>query len=321
MAQAPTTEPRSPSPLRQRSPVFEWIARADERLFAVERAIVTTALLLMSGVVCLNILFQFLAAERAAWRMAQSGDGSWFALWPVPVVLVGTLLLTRAAFRASASLRGNDGLVWGLSGLIVLSLVGLSAMMLTLPSAWVCALLALKFGVWTTFAQLDRPRPVGTPLWTPDRIGAMATTVGGTGLAIYASLTVVPEGYTWAQKLALFLLLWIAFIGASMATHTGEHLRVDAIRKTIPARWLPYYNAMSYLVAALFTAAFMWLSWLYLQDRLVETAAPGEIPDWLKVLSIPVALSLVTLRFAGRAVASLLTGVLGLHGEPSEGAS
>ena len=107
MAQAPTTAPRAPSPLRQRSPVFEWIAQADERVFAVERALVTTALLVMSGVVCLNILFQFLAAERAAWRMAQSGDGSWLALWPVPVVLIGTLLLARAGLRSSAWLRDN----------------------------------------------------------------------------------------------------------------------------------------------------------------------------------------------------------------------
>ena len=301
--------------------MFEWIAQADERVFAVERALVTTALLVMSGVVCLNILFQFLAAERAAWRMAQSGDGSWLALWPVPVVLIGTLLLARAGLRSSAWLRDNEGLVWGMSAMVVASLVALSAMMLTLPSAWVCALLSLKFGAWTVFAQVDRPRAVGTPLWTTDRVIAVSTASVGTVVAVFASITVVPEGYTWAQKLALFLLLWIAFIGASMATHTGEHLRVDAVRKSIPTTWLPYYNAASYLLAALFTAAFMWLSWLYLQDRLVETAAPGDIPDWLKVLSIPVALSLVTLRFAGRAVASLLEGVLGLSPRSTEGGS
>ena len=60
-------------------------------------------------------------------------------------------------------------------------------------------------------------------------------------------------------------------------------------------------------------AAFLYLSYLYLLDRLVEETAPGEIPDWLKVLSIPVSLALVTVRFTGRSVGALLTGLWGLQ--------
>jgi TRAP-type C4-dicarboxylate transport system permease small subunit len=141
--------------------------------------------------------------------------------------------------------------------------------------------------------------------------------VVGTIVAVVAAEKFVPEGgtWTWTQKLALFLLLWTAFIGASMATHDGRHLTIDAVRKSVGPKIRPYYNAVSHAVAAMFTAAFMLLAYWYLQDRLAETAAPGEIPDWLKVLAIPVSLGIVTLRFAGRSVAALLAGIWGLEEE------
>lgn len=313
MAQLPSTstEPKV-SPLREASGALRLIGTIDDTVYAAERALVTGALLVMSGVVCLNILFQFLAAERAAWRLASTGAGSWLALWPIPAVAAFTWVLARAGFQRSSWGRNNPPMANGLATLTLLSMAVLCAMMLWLPSHLVCALLAFKFGIWTTIAQLDRPRPLGAPAFGVATLVGVGLAAVGTILGTVAAWTLVPEGYTWAQKLALFLLLWIAFIGASMATHDGQHLRVDAVRKAMPTRLLPYYNAVSYLLAAVFTAGFMYLSYLYFLDRLAETNAPGEIPDWLKVLSIPVSLFLVTLRFAGRSIGELLTGLWGL---------
>ncbi len=322
MAHVPSTSNApSVSPLRETSGALRLIGTIDDTVYAVERAVVTGALLLMSGVVCLNILFQFLAAERAAWRLASAGDESWLTLWPIPMVAAFVFVLARAGYSASSWGRNNAPMANGLAALTVASLSILCMMMLLLPSHVVCALLAFKFGVWTIVAQLDRPRPLGSPAFgTPTRVAVAFASVG-TVAATAGAWAFVPEGYTWAQKLALFLLLWIAFIGASMATHDGSHLRVDAVRKAMPARLLPYYNAASFLVAALFTAAFLYLSYLYLLDRLVEETAPGEIPDWLKVLSIPVSLAFVTIRFTGRSIGALLTGLWGLQtDDPGEAA-
>ncbi|MEE2789501.1 MAG: TRAP transporter small permease subunit, partial [Myxococcota bacterium] len=46
-------------------------------------------------------------------------------------------------------------------------------------------------------------------------------------------------GYVWSQELALILLAWVAFIGASMATRAGRHIQVDALSKILPARVRP----------------------------------------------------------------------------------
>lgn len=310
MAQAPSTQTeRTPLDiLRQRSPVFAAIGGVDDAIYRAERSLVTSAMLVMSGVVCLNILDQFLTAQRVAMRAVSAGDATVASLWPMLAALIVTVGLAKAGWAASDMGKDNPGFSWIMAGVTSLSVACLCALVLFAPSHLVVALLVLTFGVWTAQAQLDRPLPLDHP--APARVAwrraalALAFALAGAVLAF----RVIPEGYTWAQRLALFLLLWVAFIGASMATHDGSHLTIDAARKAMPQRFLGVYEAASAFVAAAFTLAFLYLSVRYFQDRLVENTAPGEIPDWLKVLSLPVALSLVSGRFLLRGVASLLAG-------------
>ena len=299
--------------LRERSPVFAWVGRIDDAIYAGERIVVTAALLVMSGVVCLNILYQFLVNQRAVLQLTRAGESSPQELWPALVVGLAVLATIHASFANAPACRRNPPVVWLLTVLAFGATLVVCAGMLTLSSSVVTAVLALASGLMVLVAELDRPRSLdGAPFPIGARV-AVAAIVIGTAAAVWMLLVFVPEGYTWAQKLALFLLLWMAFVGASMATHDHRHLTIDAVRKAVPASILPYFNFVSHLVAAVFTAAFMYLAFLYFSDRLVEDAAPGEIPDWLKVLSIPVSLAFVTVRFVIRGVESLLSGLLGLE--------
>ncbi|MFT4703189.1 MAG: TRAP-type C4-dicarboxylate transport system permease small subunit [Bradymonadia bacterium] len=279
---------------------------ADDAVYAVERVLVTGAMLVMSAVVCLNILFQFLVAERAAWRMVADGSANVAALWPMAIVLMCTIALTHSCTTRTDLGRNSTPVATALTALIVFKLIVLSGLMLWLPSSVICGVFVFAIGSWMLLIELDRPRPIGTPDWNAGRLAALSTIAITTVFGVTLCLQAIPAGYTWSQKLALFLLLWVAFIGASMATHDQQHLKIDAVRKAVPAKHRAKYNALSELIAAGFTIAMLVLSVLYLQDRLAEQHAPGEIPDWLKVLSIPVALSLVSIRFLGRAATNLI---------------
>ena len=301
--------------LRRRSPVFRWAGAIDDSVYALERALVTGALLIMSGVVCLNILDQFLNNQQAALVTLRAGTGSPTLLWPLFVVGLATIALVRACWANAPSMRGNRGIINGFTALTIFAIGLLCFAMTKFSSSTVTAGLAVICGLVVAITEADRPvRLDSSGLSVRIRVGLVFI---GTGVAVYAARKFVPEGgtWTWTQKLALFLLLWTAFIGASMATHDGRHLTIDAVRKSIGPKIKPYYNALSHAVAAAFTAAFMLLAYWYLQDRLAETSAPGEIPDWLKVLAIPVSLGIVTLRFAGRSIAALLAGIWGLEEE------
>jgi TRAP-type C4-dicarboxylate transport system permease small subunit len=127
------------------------------------------------------------------------------------------------------------------------------------------------------------------------------------------------EGYSWTSSVSLTLLLWMAFFGASMATYARRHLAIDAIRKAIPTSALRFFNAASYMVTAVATAALLYLSYLYFLSRIGDVTEPGKVPDSWKVLSIPVALAVVTIRFLFYSIGEFILGMLGY--EPEEQAT
>ena len=114
----------------------------------------------------------------------------------------------------------------------------------------------------------------------------------------------------WADKRALFMLLWASFLGASMAAKQGRHLKIDIARKICPPRLLKYLNAVSYGTAALFTGSLVFISGIYMfhedYGRFWTRTTPGEIPDWLLVSAIPIAFTIIALRFGARSITSLL---------------
>ena len=301
--------------LRRRSPILRRIGAIDDAIYAGERAIVTGALLVMSGVVCLNILDQFLNNQQAVLASIDAGRGGASRLWPMIALGFAGIALTRACWSSAPSFRGNRAMINVCTSLTLMGFLGLCAAMTYLNSSTVTAALAVGCGALVAFTEANRPISPGS--WTLGVRVRVGLVVVGTIVVATAAFRVVPEGgtWTWTQKLALFLLLWTAFIGASMAAHDGRHLTIDAVRKSIGPKYRPYYNAVSHAVAAVFTAGFMLLATWYLQDRLAETPPPGEIPDWLKVLAIPISLAIVTARFAGRSIGALLAGIWGLDEE------
>ena len=320
MANPLDTSNSTPSPVRERVPAFALIGRVDDAVYAAERVIVTFALLLMSGTMCLYIFETFLRSQLSAWTVASGGGGSYADLWPAAALGVAMLALYRAAAAMQPAMASSRGLQWGVAvaGVFATGLFGLAV--LHLDSSTVCIALTLAFGLVLTVSQLDTPAPLGTSGLGTMALFRLAVAIGVTIGGVALSLR-LPDGYSWAQKLALFLLLWVAFIGASMATHDGRHLTIDAARKAVPDRYLPWFNAISWTLAALFTAAFCYLAIIYFQRRLVEDPTPGEIPDWIKVLSIPVSLALVTARFLLQAVEAGVTGAMGLHLDDDGGAA
>ncbi len=273
---------------------------------------VTVGLLVMSASMCLYILYQFTTSQNGAWSGVLDGSRPASAIWPSVVGLLMTFGMSRAIVQQSPSLRSIAAVQWAVSLLLTAGVLSLALATLWLPSWLVCSASTLAICVFVVLPTvLDSPTDASLDEATLKRQtlmlsgGVLVVTVVLTGLATW-----VPAGYSWTQKLALFLLLWAAFIGASMATHERRHLTIDAMKKAIPTRLLPWHEGASNLVAALLSGAFCYLAFLYWQLRLDQATNPGEIPDWIKVLAIPFALALVTLRFTAFGIGSIMVAVL-----------
>lgn len=114
-------------------------------------------------------------------------------------------------------------------------------------------------------------------------------------------------GLSWGDVLVRYLVLWVAFIGAAMATKEGRHINMEVFSRWVSDKGRAYLNGLSYLcsifICGLLTyAAF---KFIYFEAQMGSTTIFG-IPIWMPELIIPITFGLMTFRFALRFAATLI---------------
>lgn len=311
----------------------------DRGVYNLEVIIVVTALVVMSITVFTDVLFQL------AVSVAQDLDkGAMSAYTTIGGLLAFVGLMAFAAtgdnsvFDPDADVQPEPEEPTPMAvrlGVVAATVVG------SLITGW--ALLTLESTTVYRVILIAIMGPVIYTQWNKGERRSIGIMAASTALALYLFGS-LPTGYSWAQSYSLLLLLWVGFLGASIAARERRHLRVDLARKLLPPDKLPAFNAVSYLVAAAFTAVVLYLGYIYMfgpdstylrpiwdapqwlpestrqmlltefplpEDasfwrRLLQVifapSEPGAVPDWLKVMAIPVSMGLVAMRFIGHAI-------------------
>jgi TRAP-type C4-dicarboxylate transport system permease small subunit len=108
-------------------------------------------------------------------------------------------------------------------------------------------------------------------------------------------------GITWADPFVRHLVLWVGFIGASVATKEHGHLAMDLVSRFLPDKLRKptamFVDAASSLVCALLALA----SYKFVlgEKDMGENLLPGIQTYWA-IAIIPVGFFLMSLRFAGK---------------------
>ena len=126
-----------------------------------------------------------------------------------------------------------------------------------------------------------------------------------------------PKGVGFSSPVALILTLWLGFVGASMATKDGRHLKVEAVQRALPEK----VKRVAALISGLLTAAFCLflakLALTYIDDQyqtFVESEELGgmhdgvDIPRYQTFKIVPFAYGVMAVRF-------IAAGILGLLGK------
>ncbi len=121
---------------------------------------------------------------------------------------------------------------------------------------------------------------------------------------------VFDQGILWGDILLRHLVLWVGFIGASIASREGKHINIDVFSRLMKGRSRPIAQGIVYLFATFITYLLMIASWNFVMDeREYETLLFGDIAAWYFQIIIPIGFGLMAIRFALHSIEKWIEGV------------
>jgi tripartite ATP-independent transporter DctM subunit len=170
----------------------------------------------------------------------------------------------------------------------------------------------------------SEPEPISsgigrtTSRWmVPLEAVSAALTLGIIGLLLAAVLSryVFASAIVWIDEVVSISFIWLTMIGAALAMHRNEHLRLSLVVDKLPARWQPFVHAFALTVVAAFLVGLLPSALEYAQEEWFIKSPALDLPNTYRVASIPFGLGLMLLILMGYAwrtvpVKALVSAVL-----------
>lgn len=161
--------------------------------------------------------------------------------------------------------------------------------------------------------RIPRPRAAGF---------AAATAIGG-ALAVKVLLVALPNGLIFSQKMALCMLLWVGFLGASMATREGNHIVFEVADRIWPRKIQKQVRFVATASAVLFSVGLAVLAIAYTSHSYADWAESGgvagrfegfDVPQFTVYGFLPIPFLVMAFRFA---LYGVFTSDIGGPAEPA----
>ena len=115
-------------------------------------------------------------------------------------------------------------------------------------------------------------------------------------------------GFTWISPLLGVLVLWVAMLGALVATRQKDHIKINVIQPFLPEKYQVYIHVINHL----FSAAVLGLVGYYAIEFVKlemesSTTAFADVPVWIVELILPVTFVVMAFRFLILAVVDIHT--------------
>ncbi|MFZ0392023.1 MAG: TRAP transporter small permease [Calditrichia bacterium] len=105
-------------------------------------------------------------------------------------------------------------------------------------------------------------------------------------------------GLLWGDIFLRHLVLWVGFIGASLATRENKHINIDILTRFLPEKLLPAARIVTYLFTAFICVVLAKAAWVFVSyEKEFGTTLFSDIPAWIIQVIIPAGFALMALRF------------------------
>ncbi len=119
----------------------------------------------------------------------------------------------------------------------------------------------------------------------------------------------------WGDTLLHHLVLWVAFIGASLATKENRHINIDALSRLLSKTAKRITTILVNLFAATVCFFLMRAAITFIKsEREAASTLFAEIPTWIFQIIIAIGFGLMMLRFIIHALENII------NQKPKEGA-
>jgi len=110
-------------------------------------------------------------------------------------------------------------------------------------------------------------------------------------------------GILWGDSMVRVLVLWVTFIGATIASRNDEHIRIDLLGRFMGDRSSIWMDRFRSLFTAVIAGIFAWYSLEFvLLDYEDGITAFASVPAWICEAVMPVGAALISFRYLLRAL-------------------
>ena len=116
------------------------------------------------------------------------------------------------------------------------------------------------------------------------------------------------ESLLWGDIFLRQMVLWVGFVGASLAARENRHIAIDFLPNILPAslhRPIGIFTKLCAAVISLFLAQAAWSFVAY--EREAESILFLNLPVWIFQVVLPYSFGLLTVRFILSAIDDLLS--------------
>ncbi len=128
-------------------------------------------------------------------------------------------------------------------------------------------------------------------------------------LAVFqiVSRNVFGVGYSWTEVLLRVLVLWIGLVGAMIASRTDGHISIDVVSRFLPKRARMAADAFTQILTAAVCGLVAWhgARFVNMEQEFGGTAF-ADVPVWVCELIIPVAFSVIAVRYGILSIQSIV---------------
>ena len=112
---------------------------------------------------------------------------------------------------------------------------------------------------------------------------------------------VFTTGLTWGEVLLRNLVLWVGFIGATLATREGKHINIDIMSRSMPPLGRALIDVTIHLFSFFICGLLTYASLKFINNEVqMQTTTLANIPIWILEIILPLTFGLMAFRFALR---------------------